>query len=134
MKVPYTGSGPDALLLCKDKALTKKVLAYHRVRLPHFLVSRRTHPLRRLRRFVFPAFIKPVGEEPSDGISKASFARNENEAIERVHFVHQKFECDALIEEYIEGRELYASVLGNTRLSGFPPPKICFAQGPEDVP
>ena len=134
MKVRYTGCGPEALLLCKDKALAKKVLAYHRVRLPHFVVSRRAHPLRRLRRFVFPAFIKPVGEESSDGISQASFARDENEAIERVRFLHQKFECDALIEEYIEGRELYLSVLGNTRLTVFPPREIFFEQVPDDAP
>src|ERR1700739_2397248 len=51
MNVRYTGSGPDALLLCKDKALAKKALAFHRVRSPHFVVSHRGHPLRRLRRF-----------------------------------------------------------------------------------
>jgi D-alanine-D-alanine ligase len=51
-----------------------------------------------------------------------------------VRFVHQKFECDALIEEYIEGRELYLSVLGNTRLSVFPPREIFFEQVPEDTP
>src|SRR5437764_4153726 len=67
MKVKYTGSGPDALMLCKDKALAKKVLTYHRVRQPHFLVSHRERPLRRLKRFTFPAFVKPVSEESSDG-------------------------------------------------------------------
>jgi len=134
MKVKYTGSGPGALQLCKDKALAKKVLAYHRVRLPRFVVSHRAHPLRRLRRFVFPAFIKPVGEESSDGISKAAFARDESEAIERVRYLHQKFSCDVLIEEYIEGRELYLSVLGNTRLSVFPPREIFFEQVPDDAP
>ena len=134
MKVRYTGLGPDALLLCKDKALAKKVLAYHRVRLPHFVVSHRAHPLRRLRRFIYPAFVKPVGEESSDGISQASFARDEGEAIERARFIHQKFDCDALIEEYIEGRELYLSVLGNNRLTVFPPREIFFEQVPEDVP
>src|SRR5215467_11590942 len=90
MKVRYTGSGPDALLLCKDKALAKKVLAYHRVRTPHFVVSHRGHPLRRLRRFTYPAFVKPVCEESSDGISRESFARDEGEAIERARFIHQK--------------------------------------------
>ena len=134
MKVRYTGSGPDALLLCKDKALAKKVLAYHRVRLPNFVVSPLARPLRRLRRFVYPAFVKPVGEESSDGISKASFVREEGEAIERVRFIHQKFNCDVLIEEYIEGRELYLSVLGNSRLTVFPPSEIFFDQMPEDVP
>src|SRR5579871_4553488 len=68
MKVPYTGSGPDALLLCKNKSLAKKVLAYHHVRLPRFVVSHRSHPLRSLRRFIYPAFVKPIAEESSDGI------------------------------------------------------------------
>jgi len=134
LKVKYTGAGPDGLLLCKDKALAKQLLAYHRVRLPHFVVSRHAHPLRRLRRFVYPAFIKPVAEESSDGISKASFVREEGEAIERVRFIHQKFNCDALIEEYIEGRELYLSVLGNHRLTVFPPREIFFEGVPEDAP
>ena len=134
MKVLYTGSGPDALLLCKDKALAKKVLAYHKVRSPNFVVSPQAHPLRRLRRFAYPAFVKPVGEESSDGISKASFVREEQEALERVRYIHQKFKCDVLIEEYIEGRELYLSVLGNHRLKVFPPREIFFEQVPEDVP
>jgi D-alanine-D-alanine ligase len=134
MNVAYTGAGPEALLLCKDKALSKKVLAYHKVRSPHFVVSHRAHPLRRLRRFIYPAFVKPVCEESSDGISRASFARDEGEAIERARFIHQKFGCDALIEEYIEGRELYISVIGNHRLRVFPPREIFFSQVPEDIP
>src|SRR6185295_10278566 len=52
MKVRYTGAGPDALMLCKDKALAKKVLTYHHVRVPHFVVSHRARPLRHLRRFI----------------------------------------------------------------------------------
>jgi D-alanine-D-alanine ligase len=83
MKVRYTGSGPAALLLCKDKALAKKVLAYHRVDVPGFVISHRMSPLRRLKRFRFPAFVKPRYEESSDGICKASFARDEQEALER---------------------------------------------------
>jgi D-alanine-D-alanine ligase len=134
MKVRYTGSGPETLLLCKDKVLAKKVLTYHRVRLPRFVVSHRRRPLRRLRRFIYPAFVKPVSEESSDGISQASFARTEEEAIERARFIHQKFNSDALIEEYIEGRELYLSVLGNNRLTVFPPREIFFEQVPEDAP
>jgi|SRR5271157_2598855 len=134
MKVRYTGSGPDALLLCKDKALAKKVLAYHHVRLPHFVLSHRLSPLRRLQRFTFPAFVKPVSEESSDGISRASFVREEREAIERTRFIHQKFDRDALIEEYIEGRELYISVLGTRRLTVFPPREIFFEHVPNDVP
>ena len=134
MKVRYTGSGPDALLLCKDKALAKKVLAYDRVRLPSFVVSNRAAPLRRLKRFPYPAFVKPVSEESSDGISKASFVRDEGEALERMRFLHQKLNCDVLIERYIEGRELFVSVLGNRRLSVFPPREIFFERVPDDEP
>ena len=134
MKLRYTGSGADALVLCKDKALAKKVLAFHRVRLPHFVVSHRAHPLRRLRRFTYPAFVKPICEDASDGICRASFAKDEKEAIERARFIHGKFNTDALIEEYIDGRELYLSVLGNHRLTVFPPREIFFQQVPEDVP
>src|SRR6516162_6115043 len=134
MKMRYTGSGPEALLLCKDKAITKKILAYHHVRVPSFVISHRQSPLRRLKRFKYPAFVKPRNEESSDGISKASFARDESEAIERARFIHQKFDCDALIEEYIEGRELYIGVLGSRRLTVFPPREVFFDNMPADVP
>src|SRR5262249_11183959 len=134
MKVRYTGAGPDALMLCKDKARAKTVLTYHHIRVARLVVSSRKHPLKRLRRFVYPAFVKPVGEESSDGISRASFARDEAEAIERARFIHEKFQSDALIEEYIEGRELYVAVLGNDRLQVFPPRELHFGNVPDDVP
>ncbi len=134
MKARYTGARPDGLMLCKDKALAKKVLTYHRVRVPHFVISTESRPLKRLRRFIFPAFVKPVNEESSEGVSKASFARSAEEALERARFIHEKFHCDALIEEYIEGRELYLSVMGNRKLSVFPPREIFFDQVPDDEP
>jgi D-alanine-D-alanine ligase len=131
MKVPYTGAGPDALMLCKDKALAKKLLAFHRIRVARFVVSSRERPLRRLGKFAYPAFVKPVGEESSDGIARASLAKNEQEAIERASFLHERFESDALIEEYIDGRELYLGVLGNKRLTVFPPREIFFGERDE---
>ena len=134
MRARYTGARPDGLILCKDKALAKKVLLYHRLRVPHFVISQESRPLKRLRRFVFPAFVKPVSEESSDGIAKASLAKSEEEALERARFIHEKFQCDALIEEYIEGRELYLSVLGNSKLTVFPPREIFFEQMPDDGP
>jgi len=134
MKVPYTGSGVDGLLLCKDKALAREVLSHHRVRVPRFVVSHLKSPLRRLQRFGYPAFVKPVGQESSDGIAKASFVRDEKEAIDRLRFLHQKFNSDAMIEEYIDGRELYVSVLGNRRRAVFPPREIFFGLVPDDEP
>jgi D-alanine-D-alanine ligase len=134
MKIRYTGSGPDGLLICKDKALAKELLSHHRVRVPRFVVSHLKSPLRRLQHFGYPAFVKPVGQESSDGIAKASFVRDEKEAIERLRFLHQKFNSDAMIEEYIEGRELYVSVLGNRRRVVFPPREIFFEHVPDDEP
>ncbi len=134
MRVPYTGARPEALMLSKDKALAKTILVYHHIRVPRFVLSRRAHPLRRLGRFTFPAFVKPLGEESSDGIAKASFARHEEEAIERSRFIHDRLGCDAMIEEYIDGRELYVSVLGDRRLSVFPPRELFFGRMPETEP
>jgi D-alanine-D-alanine ligase len=134
LKVPYTGAGPDALLLCKDKALAKTVLVYHRVNVPRFVVSHRRRALRRLSRFRFPAFIKPLGEESSDGIAKASFARTEADTLERIRYIHEKLACDAMVEEYIEGRELYVSVLGNRKLTVLPAQELFFGEMPEDEP
>ena len=135
INVPYTGAGPDALMLCKDKALAKKLLAFHHVRVARFVVSSRERPLRRLPRFAYPAFVKPIGEEASEGIARASLARTQEEAIERARFLHERFESDALIEEYIDGRELYLGVVGNRRLTVFPPREIFFGEPPqEDAP
>ena len=134
LKVRYTGASSDSLLLCKDKALAKKILVYHRIRVPRFIVSHKRRPLRRIRRIGFPAFVKPVGEESSDGIAKASFARNEEEAIERTRYIHEKLACDAMIEEYIDGRELYVGVLGNRKLTVFPPRELFFGEVPDNEP
>jgi D-alanine-D-alanine ligase len=134
MRVRYTGANPEALMLSKDKALAKTILIYHHVRVPRFVLSRKARPLRALRRFMFPAFVKPLGEESSDGIAKASFVRDGEEAIERSRFIHERLGCDAMIEEYIEGRELYVSVLGDRRLTVFPPRELFFGRMPESEP
>lgn len=134
LRVPYTGAGPDSLLLCKDKELAKTVLVYHRIRVPRFVVSRKARPLRTLRRFSFPSFVKPQGEESSDGIAKASFGRNEKETIERTRFLHEKLGCDVMIEEYIDGRELYISVLGNRKATVLPARELFFGDMPEAEP
>ncbi len=132
MKVKYTGAGPEALLLCKDKALTKKLLSFHRIRVAQFVVSYRAHPIRSLKRFRFPAFVKPVASEASEAISKASFTQNQQETLERAAFIHENFQSDALIEEYIEGRELTVGVLGNPRPLTLPPRETFFGMAEED--
>lgn len=132
MKVRYTGARPEALMLCKDKALAKKLLTFHRIKVAGFVVSHKAHPLRRLRRFRFPAFVKPLGEESSNGISKASLCKDEQEAIERAKFIHEKMNTDALIEEFIEGRELMIGVLGNPRPLTLPAREIFFGKADDE--
>jgi D-alanine-D-alanine ligase len=134
MRVPYTGAGPESLLLCKDKQLTKTLLVYHRFKVPRSVVSRKRSPRRTLRGFCFPAFVKPLGQESSEGIARASFGRNEKDTIERTRFLHASLGCDVMIEEYIEGRELYISVLGNHNLTVLPTRELFFGDIPETEP
>ena len=134
LRVPYTGAGPDSLLLCKDKQLAKTLLSYHRIRVPRSVVSRKRAPRRSLRGFCFPAFVKPLGQESSEGIAKASFGRNEKDTIERTRFLHSSLGCDVMIEEYIEGRELYVSVLGNRGVTVLPTRELFFGDMPETEP
>ena len=134
MKTRYTGSGPGSLMLCKDKSLAKKLLAYHRVRVARGVVSSRRRPLGKLRRFRYPAFVKPIGEEGSDGIAQASFVRDEAEALERARFIHERIKTDALIEEYIEGRELYVGMLRSRTTVVLPPREIFFTKVADDAP
>jgi len=132
--VPYTGSGPTALALCNNKVLTKKILTYHRIKVPNFQVFRKGKKFRPLKRLSFPVIVKPVKEEASTGIVKASFAMNANDLYERVKFIHERFNSDAIAEHYIEGRELYLSILGNRRLRTLPLREIRFGQIPDDEP
>jgi D-alanine-D-alanine ligase len=134
MRVAYTGAGPDSLLLCKDKQLAKTLLVYHRIKVPRCVVSRKRSPRRTLSGFCFPAFVKPLGQESSEGIAKASFGRNETDTIERTRFLHASLGCDVMVEEYIEGRELYVSVLGNRNVTVLPIRELFFGDVPETEP
>lgn len=132
--VPFTGAGPMSLQLCKDKGLTKVILGYHQIRTPKFIVAKKSKTVQSLKKFQFPAFIKPLQLESSEGISQVSYAENEKEALARVKFIHERLGVDAIIEEFIDGREVYVSILGNEKLSVFPPRELFFKQVPEDEP
>jgi len=134
MGIRYTGAGPDALMISKDKGLSKKILSYHRIPVPKFVIASRTKPPKNLRRFQFPAFVKPLRLEASEGISQVSLATTEKDALDRMRFIHEKLETDAIIEEFIDGRELYVGVLGNDRLTAFPPRELFFKEMPEGEP
>jgi len=126
LRVPYTGCNPRGLVLARDKALSKKILAYHRIPVPRFDVVRRGQKVRRSRHLGFPLIVKSLTEEGSVGIAQASVVETDEELKGRVGFIHRSIESDAIIEEYIEGREIYMGIIGNHRLEVFPPWELFF--------
>ena len=132
--VPYTGAGPEGLMVCNDKAMSKKILTYHRIKVPRFQVFRRGKRVWHPKKIRFPIVVKPLREEASTGISQASFVEDDSGLYERIGFIHNSLNMDAIAEEYIEGRELYVSVIGNQRLRVFPIREMKFSQIPEDEP
>ena len=117
--LPFTGCGWTGLTLCKHKGISKKILHYHGIHVPNFVVIPRGQRVARLKQPKFPLVVKPVKEEASYGISRASFVGNDEQFRERVTFIHEKYNSDAIAEEYIEGRELYVSLMGNVRSTVF---------------
>lgn len=133
MKQPYTGCNPRGLLLSHDKVLSKKILTYHRIHTPKFSVYRPDCAIRPSRKLQYPLFVKSAVEDASLGISQASIVHNDKELVDRVEFVHQQTRDDALVEEYIEGRELYVGVVGNQRLTTLPIWEMAFTKMPEHI-
>ena len=132
--VPFTGCGSTGLTLCKHKGISKKILGYHRIHVPEFSVIPRGKRFARPKRLRFPILVKPLKEEASLGISQASFVETDEQFRERVQFIHEKYDSDVIAEEYIAGRELYVSVLGNHRLDVFPIRELVFKEVPPDEP
>lgn len=133
-RVPYTGCGHRALMLCQDKALSKEILKHHRVPVAPFVVSRRNQPSRKLQRAIFPVMVKPLAEEGSVGISRDSFAETEEQALARTNYLHERLKQDVIIERYVWGREIYVGVIGNDRLKVLPPRELKFSKVPEGEP
>ena len=132
--VPFTGCGATGLLLCKHKGISKKILSYHRIHTPSFVVIPRGQRIGRPRQLKFPLLVKPVKEEASLGIAQASFVENDEQFRERVAFIHERLDGDVIAEEYIAGRELYVSLMGNLRLKVFPIRELVFREVPPDEP
>jgi len=120
MRQPYTGCNPRGMMLSRDKVLTKQILAYHRILTPRFHLFPWGKAYAEPRRVEFPLFVKSATEDASLGISQASIVHDHERLRERVAFIHEQAQSDALAEQYIEGRELYVGVLGNDRLTTFP--------------
>ena len=134
MRQPYTGCNPRGLLLARDKVLCKQLLAFHRIPTPQFAVLRRGERFHLPRRLRLPLFVKSATEDASLGIAQASVVDDAQKLRERVQFMHEQIKSDALVEEYVEGRELYVGVLGNERLSRLPVWEMEFGSLPESLP
>jgi D-alanine-D-alanine ligase len=132
-KLPYSGCNARGLLLARDKALSKKLLSYHRVPVPDFTVFLRGRAIRRPKRLAFPLIVKSLTLDASIGISQASVVDDDAHLQERVRFIHESTGTDAIVERYIEGRELYIGILGNHRLRVLPTWELTFENMPDDA-
>ncbi len=126
----YTGCGPRGLMLSRDKVLTKQVLAWHRVPTAAFQFIPFGKRFKEPRRLRFPLFVKSATDDASLGIAQASLVDDMQSLKERVEFIHEQVQSDALVEEYIEGREIYVGVIGNAQLKTFPPWEMDFGSLP----
>ncbi len=126
MNIPYTGCGPRGLVLARDKALSKILLAHHRIPVPAFLVFPHGRPVGTAIEPPYPLIVKSLMQEGSVGIGRASVVNNKTQLCQRVRRIHELTGGDAIAEQYIDGRELYVTVLGNRRLSVLPFREIVF--------
>jgi len=132
LRLPYTGCNPRGLMLARDKGLSKKLLAYHRIPVPEFTVVRPGRKARLPKRMDFPVIVKSLFFESSAGISQASVVETDEQLQRRVQFIHDNLGTAAIVERFIDGRELYVGVLGNERLEVLPVWEMSFAQMPEN--
>lgn len=133
LHIPYTGGGPQALYLAQDKSLAKKIFDFHKIKTPDFATSYKgrtdhSHDIE------FPLIVKPVAEDGSIGIDNGSVVDSVKELMERIHYIHEEFDSPALIEEYIEGREIYAAILGNDDPEMFPLIELDLSKLPKGTP
>lgn len=130
---PYTGAGPQGLYLAQDKGIAKKIFQFHGIRTPYFATCYQG-ALEHSQDIQFPLIVKPASEDGSLGIDKDSVVDSVKGLMERIHYVQEEFECPALIEEFIEGREIYASILGNQRPEVLPLVELDLSRLPAGMP
>ncbi len=132
--IRYTGGGPHAHFLAQDKATAKKMFAFHGIRTPFFATAYRGR-IEHAHDVSFPLIVKPVWEDGSIGIDAASVVKSVKELMERVEYIQTEFDSPALIEEYIEGREIYAAILGSyEHAQALPLVELDLSRLPEGTP
>lgn len=134
LDIPFTGSGSGVLFLCNNKALSKKIFSYHKVKVSKFTTYYKGKRIVVPKKLRLPAVIKPLCEEASRGISQASIVDSVQGFIDRIKFIHDNLQLDAIAEEYIEGREFYVSVLGHKQITVLPAREMLFTNMPEGEP
>lgn len=132
--VAYTGCNARGLILARDKALSKKILSYHRIAVPRFAVFPMRRAIRRPRALPFPLIVKSLVAEGSEGIAQASIVHDDAALVERVEFIHRRVLTDAVAEEFIDGRELYVGAMGVRRMVVLPPVELVLDGLPPDAP
>ncbi|HWP56978.1 MAG TPA: ATP-grasp domain-containing protein [Candidatus Acidoferrales bacterium] len=133
LRLPYTGCNPRGLMLARDKGLSKELLSYHRIPVPDFVAFPRGRKVKRPKGLAFPLIVKSLTQEASIGIAQASVVEDDQKLCDRVDFIHQSIGTDAIVESYIDGRELYVGVIGNQRLAVLPIWELLFTNLPEDA-
>src|SRR5262245_2500923 len=129
----FTGAGSQGLYLAQDKALAKKIFAFHGIHTPYFATVYRGR-LDHAHDIAFPVIVKPAREDGSIGIQFGAVCGSIKELMERIDYIHAEFDSPALIEEYIEGRELYVGVLGNEKPVALPIVELDLSKLPEGTP
>jgi D-alanine-D-alanine ligase len=129
----YTGAPPIGLSLAQDKALTKKILQFHGIRTPKFMVMH-AGALEHADSLTFPLIVKPSNQDASIGIDAGAVVRDLKELMERISFVQTEFNSPALVEEFIDGRELYVGVLEGEKAEALPVLEWDFSRLPEGTP
>lgn len=130
-KQHYTGCNPRGLMLSHDKYLAKKIMTYHRIPTPRFSVAVRGKRVRIRGRLEYPLLVKSVVEDASLGITESSLVHDDVGLERQVTYVHEALRSDALVEEYIAGREFYVGMLGNQRLKVLPIWELKFTKAPK---
>lgn len=130
--VPYTGASPISLANCQNKVLAKRILNTHGINTPNFMLIKENHDILK-HKLKFPLIVKPAFEDASVGIENDSIVENNKQLLKRIDYVHQSFLQPALIEEFIEGRELNVAIFGNSNPVALPISEIDFSQMPEHL-
>ena len=129
----YTGTGPHGSCLAMDKTVAKKLIKYHDLDTPYSVVMNKGR-VEHAQDIRFPVIVKPASEDASKGINAASVVNSLKDLFERIAYVHDEFDSPALIEEYIEGREIYAAILGNDRPEALPLIELDLSKLPDGMP